>query len=46
MRTAGDASGVGEAVGHARRGHLACLLTDEEMALGPAKWAELTDPFG
>jgi G3E family GTPase len=24
----------------------ACLLTDEEMTLGPAKWAELPDPFG
>lgn len=24
----------------------ACLLTDEEMARGPAEWAELPDPFG
>jgi G3E family GTPase len=24
----------------------ACLLTDEEMALGPAGWAQWSDPFG
>jgi G3E family GTPase len=24
----------------------ACLLTDEEMALGPTEWAEFPDPFG
>ncbi len=24
----------------------ACLLTDEELALGPAIWAQWPDPFG
>jgi G3E family GTPase len=37
--------GVGMDQGAIARGLDACLLTDEEMAMGPAAWEVLEDPF-